>query len=159
MSLTGRQASPSVFSTLCERAGFGLPISRSPDVRLRPPGSGSLGFACAAPGGCRAVAAVPASATAYGRRAEPVSHTLSVRAGGPGEHQPTEVGQANSGTMPGVRVKMAPLVKYAGERDTGSPNPPSTGKGEAAETVGAMRKSRRADTRLTPSAPSQLRRN
>jgi hypothetical protein len=26
--------------------------------------------------------------------------------------------------MPGVRVKMAPLVKYAGERDTGSPKPP-----------------------------------
>jgi hypothetical protein len=32
-------------------------------------------------------------------------------------------------------------------------------KGEAAETVGAMRKSRRADTRLTPSAPSQMRRD
>jgi hypothetical protein len=26
--------------------------------------------------------------------------------------------------MPGVRVKMAPLGKYAGERDTGSPKPP-----------------------------------
>jgi hypothetical protein len=26
--------------------------------------------------------------------------------------------------MPGVRVKMASLVKYAGERDTGSPKPP-----------------------------------
>jgi hypothetical protein len=36
-----------------------------------------------------------------------------VRAGGPGDYQPTEVGKANSGTMPGVRVKMAPLVKYA----------------------------------------------
>jgi hypothetical protein len=47
-----------------------------------------------------------------------------VRAGGPGEYQPTEVGKANSGTMPGVRVKMAPLVKYAGERETGSPKPP-----------------------------------
>jgi hypothetical protein len=28
--------------------------------------------------------------------------------------------------MPGVRVKMASLVKYAGERDTGSPKPPPT---------------------------------
>jgi hypothetical protein len=26
--------------------------------------------------------------------------------------------------MPGVRVKMASLVKYAGERETGSPKPP-----------------------------------
>jgi hypothetical protein len=34
------------------------------------PGYGSLGFACAAPGECRAVTAVPASAPAYGRRAK-----------------------------------------------------------------------------------------
>jgi hypothetical protein len=83
------------------------------------PGLRSLGCACgggsasAWPGGCRAVAAVPASAPAYGRRAKPVSHTLSVRAGGPVKHQPTEVGKANSGTMPGVRVKMASLVTHA----------------------------------------------
>jgi hypothetical protein len=51
---------------------------------------------------------------------------------------------------------MAALVKYAGSRDTGSPKPPQL-EGEAAETVGAMWKSRRADTRLTLSAPSQLR--
>ena len=38
----------------------------------------------------------------------------NVRAGGPGQHQRAEARQANSGTMPGVRVKMAPLVKYAG---------------------------------------------
>jgi hypothetical protein len=99
------------------------------------PGSSSLGWACAGgrasawPGGCRAVAAVPASAPASGRRAKPVSHTLSVRAGGPGEHQPTEVGKANSGTRPGVRVKMAPLVTCAVERDTGSPKPPQLERG------------------------------
>jgi hypothetical protein len=28
--------------------------------------------------------------------------------------------------MPGVRVKMAPPVSYAGSRDTGSPKPPPT---------------------------------
>jgi len=39
-------------------------------------------------------------------------------------HKRAEARKANSGTMPGVRVKMAPLVKYAGERDTGSPKPP-----------------------------------
>jgi hypothetical protein len=34
--------------------------------------------------------------------------------------------------MLGVRVKMAPLVKYAGERDTGSPKPPQLNQdGEA----------------------------
>jgi len=33
--------------------------------------------------------------------------------------------------MPGVRVKMASLVKYAGERDTGSPKPPQLEYGEA----------------------------
>jgi hypothetical protein len=31
--------------------------------------------------------------------------------------------------MPGVRVKMAPLVTYAVERDTGSPNPPQLERG------------------------------
>jgi hypothetical protein len=31
--------------------------------------------------------------------------------------------------MPGVRVKMAPLVKYAGERNTGSPKPPQLKNG------------------------------
>jgi hypothetical protein len=33
--------------------------------------------------------------------------------------------------MPGVRVKMASLVKYAGSRDTGSPKPPGLRKPEA----------------------------
>jgi hypothetical protein len=82
-----------------------------------------------------------------------------VRAGGPVEYQPTEVGQANSGTMPGVRVKMAPLVKYAVSMVGDDPDPPPTRRRRElpAETVGAMRKSRWADTRLTPSAPSQLR--
>jgi hypothetical protein len=60
--------------------------------------------------------------------------------------------------MPGVRVKMASLVKYAGSTVGVTPSLLNW-KREAAETVGAMRKSRRADTRLTPSAPSQLRMN
>ena len=73
----------------------------SPDVRLRPPGYGSLGPACA-PASCLRWSATPA---------------------------------------PGIRGAQS-LLNW---------------NGEAAETVGAMRKSRRADTRLTPSAPSQLR--
>jgi hypothetical protein len=51
---------------------------------------------------------------------------------------------------------MAALVKYA-VSTAGVTLSLLNWKGEAAETVGAMRKSRRADTRLTPSAPSQLR--
>jgi hypothetical protein len=60
--------------------------------------------------------------------------------------------------MPGVRVKMASLVKYAVSTAGVTPSLLNW-KGEAAETVGAMRKSRRADTRLTGSAPTQLRRD
>jgi hypothetical protein len=51
---------------------------------------------------------------------------------------------------------MASLVKYAVSGTRGA-RILLNWKGEAAETVGAMRKSRWADTRLTPSAPSQLR--
>jgi hypothetical protein len=51
---------------------------------------------------------------------------------------------------------MAPLVKYAVSTAGVTPRLLNW-RGEAAETVGAMRKSRRVDTRLTPSAPSQLR--
>jgi hypothetical protein len=69
---------------------------------------------------CRAVAAVPASSPAYVRRAKPVSHACGVRAGGPGQHQPTEVGQGNMARCH-VSHEAAQLRRLNGR---GNPSPP-----------------------------------
>ena len=62
--------------------------------------------------------------------------------------------------MPGVRVKMATLVKYAGSRDTGSPKPPQLewggfgGVGERFPNEG--RRGLSEETFAAPPKPAQL---
>jgi hypothetical protein len=86
--------------------------------RLAQPGSGLP--RAVSPEDCRAVAAVPASSPAYGRRAKPDSHACGVRAGGPGQHQPMEVGQGNMARCH-VSREAAQLRRLNGR---GNPLPP-----------------------------------
>jgi hypothetical protein len=116
-----RGATVSVAIGEVAQSGFGLPISRSPSFCLRRLGVTPYRLAGRSlRAGCRAVAAVPASSPAYGRRAKLGSHAFGVRAGGPDEHRPTEVGQ---GKMAGCHVsrEVGHIRRLNGR---GNPEPP-----------------------------------
>ena len=133
------------------RTGFSLscPVDRKVVTRPIRLGVASYRLAGRSLRACfRAVAAVPASSPAYGRRAKPGSHAFGVRAGGPDEHRPTEVGQ---GKMAGCHVSRegAHIRRLNGR---GSPSPHQPEARGVSRRECAWRFATGASSRLTPRA-------